>query len=152
MDRREEASGDERERRATERVSSAAAVGRGMGLGLGWGWGPAGGARGYMGSRGGAEEARRGGGRSWAAGLLACLRAVPCQPVGLGFGPSTACTPCRASQGPLTFGPGLNSGLRAGLTGSGFVPRYDSCLPCCCHVLLPIARPAAHLGCPLHVR
>ena len=35
MDRQEEASGDERERRATERVSSAAAVGRRMGLGLG---------------------------------------------------------------------------------------------------------------------
>ena len=90
------------------RVSSAAAAcgweANGVRVRVGVGAGRGG--RGYMGSRGGAEEARRGGGRSWAAGLLACLRAVPCRPVGLGFGPSTACTPCRASQGPLTFGPG----------------------------------------------
>ena len=90
------------------RVSSAAGPAdcgweaRRMGLGLGAGRGRGG--LGYMGSRPGRSRGGQEG--SWAAGLLACLRAVPCRPVGLGFGPSTACTPCRASQGPLTFGPG----------------------------------------------
>ena len=108
MDRREEASGDERERRATERVSSAAAVGRGMGLGLGWGWGPGG--RGlYMGRR--AEFLGR---RPPAClplgryGPAIILRAVPCRPVGLGCGPSTACTPVPCQPGPIDLraGPG----------------------------------------------
>ena len=131
MDRREEASGDERERRATERVSSAAAVGRGMGLGLGWGWGP-GGSRFIYGEEGGVLGPA-------AAGLLAvgplraCRyfagRAVPaCGPrVRPKHGLHPRAVPARAHcpLGRAGLGPGLNSGLRAGLTGSGFVPRYN---------------------------
>jgi len=33
--------------------------------------------------------------------------------------------PCRASLGPMTFGPGQNDGLWTVLTGLGCMPRYN---------------------------